>query len=490
MRLLAARLSITLLLISVVERAAAAQPNILLIMADDHGRWATSVYGDERIRTPNMDYLASCGVRFDAAISPAPVCSPARASFFTGRIPSQHGVHDFLSEDPPYDQRGRLADETLLSEKLQAAGYRTGLFGKWHADGESWKPARGFDRWVSYDLRDAEWITQYLHSGTVEYSVDGETESITEMQAWHLTESALDFIDESEDSPFFACLTYIEPHFPFAGLPERSVDYYRTFASDLLPYGDNSWTSRSNLKTGDEPEHEEWVAQYLAAVTLLDEQIGRLLDALQARGLLENTIIIYTSDHGHMTGQYGLYGKANGSLPHNLTEETLTIPLIVSGPKNWIRQTQVRSEFVNLCDLHQTILDFADSETSAHSPGRSFLPLLNGERVSDWRTHQFAEYGNARMISDGRWKLVRYYPQEREGEPVDHWFDLAHPRGERVPSLGPNTEVKTDLSKRLEEYFSQWEDPEKSGRRVWSLERFNSMEPWNRMPLPETGNED
>nr|WP_269525317.1 sulfatase-like hydrolase/transferase [Coraliomargarita parva] len=105
--------------------------------------------------------------------------------------------------------------------------------------------------------------------------------------------------------------------------------YYRSFASKLVPYGDNSWTGRSNGDEGNITEHEEWVAQYLAAVTLLDEQIGRLLDALQGRDLLKDTVIIYTSDHGHMTGQDGLYGKANGSVPLNLTEETIRIPMII-----------------------------------------------------------------------------------------------------------------------------------------------------------------
>ncbi|MEM9159726.1 MAG: sulfatase-like hydrolase/transferase [Verrucomicrobiota bacterium] len=456
-------------------------PNIVVLMADDHGRWATGTYGDPRIQTPNMDYLAENGVRFDAAISPSPVCSPARASFHTGRIPSQHGIHDFLSEDKPYDRPGRLAQETLLGEKLQAAGYKTGLFGKWHADGEGWRPAPGFDRWISYDLRAMSWIEQYAHSGTVHYSVDGEAMTKTGMQAWFLTESALEFIDSVEDAPFFISLNYIEPHFPFAGLPERSVSYYRKIASEIVPYGDSSWTERSNQKSENEPQHEEWVAQYLAAVTLLDEQIGRFLDGLQARNLLEKTLIIYTADHGHMTGQYGLYGKANGSLPHNLTEETLAIPLIISGPKDWIRPAQVRNEFIDLCDLHETIVTLSGSQAKALGPGRSFAPLLAGQRPTDWRRFQFAEYGNARMISDGRWKLVRYYPKDSSQNPTDQWFDLSHPHGERYPQTGPHADAKDSFSKNLENYFQTWEDPTKSGKRVWELERFNSMEPWIRL---------
>lgn len=123
------------------------KPNILLIMTDDHGRWALGEY-DKRIQTPNIDHLAKHGVRFDQAISPVPVCSAARASLMTGRIPSQHGVHDFLSDSDGL-VKDWLAAEHLLSEELQDLGYRVGLFGKWHASSESWKPAKGFDRWLS-----------------------------------------------------------------------------------------------------------------------------------------------------------------------------------------------------------------------------------------------------------------------------------------------------------------------------------------------------
>ena len=125
--------------------------NLLIIMTDDQGRWTLGEY-DDRINTPNIDYLAQNGVRFDQAISPVPVCSAARASFMTGRMPSQHGVHDFLSNGDS-DENDWLSGELLLSEVFQKQGYRVGLFGKWHANPRGWKPVRGFDRWLSYDER-------------------------------------------------------------------------------------------------------------------------------------------------------------------------------------------------------------------------------------------------------------------------------------------------------------------------------------------------
>ena len=167
--------------------------NIILIMTDDQGMWSLGEY-DKRIQTPNIDYLAKEGVRFDQAISSTPVCSAARASLYTGKTASQHGVNDFLSDENSGGNEW-LAGETLISEILSDQGYRVGLFGKWHATTEGWKPVRGFDRWLSYDERVTSWINQYQHSGTVYFSSDGEGISHTGVQARFLAESAVEFID-------------------------------------------------------------------------------------------------------------------------------------------------------------------------------------------------------------------------------------------------------------------------------------------------------
>lgn len=121
------------------------QPNIIVIMSDDQGQWTLGSYGQKQVKTPNLDYLADQGVRFDNAMTPAPVCSAARASFHTGKTPSQHGVYDFLSEGEGFENDW-LVGEELLGERLQKNGYRTALFGKWHASKASIEPVRGFDR--------------------------------------------------------------------------------------------------------------------------------------------------------------------------------------------------------------------------------------------------------------------------------------------------------------------------------------------------------
>lgn len=458
--------------------ASADRPNLLIVMTDDQGRWAMGDY-DRRIRTPNLSYLASQGVRFDQAISPTPVCSAARASFLTGKTASQHGVHDFLS-DKDSTSKAWLEGETLISEVLSGQGYKVGLFGKWHATTEGWKPVRGYDRWLTYDERQTDWINQYQHSGTVYFSSDGDPVTHTGVQARYLSEEAVRFIDERGDAPFAAFVNFVEPHFPFAGLPERLVEKYRPIASEIIGAGDTS-----SLFTRGDPvnaaAHQEMLAQYLAAVTLVDEQVGRLMDALMGRGLLDNTLIVFTSDHGHLTGQYGLYGKANATRPQNFYQQSINIPLVVFGPEAFVSRGQVRNDFVNLYDLFPTLLELAGANGALAQytgPGKSLLPLLAGQRLTQFRDFQISEMGNARMIHDGRWKLVQYFSPDGEEPPREVWFDLVHPMGERQSVPPPSDAQQLQLRNALAEFFSSYEVEGKSGRFIWDLPKHNAMEPW------------
>ena len=469
------RLLAVCLVFAATIAAADQRPNIILIMGDDHAQWAVGAYGATAIETPNIDWLSAHGVKFDNAFSPAPVCSPARASFYTGKMPSQHGVHDFLAESAEFDADW-LDGERLLSEKLRALGYRTGLFGKWHATTDSKPPQPGFDRWLSYDPLHAGWQDQYQHSGTVTFSSDGERVTHTGVQARFLAEQATRFFADPATRPFFVSLNFVEPHAPFSGLPERLVARYRDVAATWIRAGGNSALSeRSGTTVPD--DHVEQLAQYLAAVTLIDEQVGRVIDALHGNGLLDNTLIIYTSDHGLLMGQYGVYGKANATDPANFYEATIRIPLIVHGPASWVRGQQTRSEFVDLIDLQATILDIAGAnpaEQAGDGPGRSMRPLLLGDRLRDWRRLQYAERGRARMVSDGRWKLVRYYNRDTTTAPRDDWYDLAHPLAEQQSVAPPRAAVRDRLSAELDAFFRRYETEKFSGRHIWNQPPANA----------------
>lgn len=224
-------------------------------------------------------------------------------------------------------------------------------------------------------------------------------------------------------------------------------------------------------------DHVEQLAQYLAAVSLIDDQVGRLIDALQGRGLLDKTLLVYTSDHGLLVGQYGLYGKTNATNPPNFYEETIRIPMIVHAPGAKFRKSQARGELVDLMDLHATVMDYATGgrvSKSDYGPGRSMRVLLEGARNTDWRTVQFSERGSSRMVTDGRWKLVRYYQQDPALAPVDTWYDLAHPFGERHISVAPRQPLRDRLIAELERFFAQYETLEHSGRTIWDQPPPNS----------------
>ncbi|MEL7046859.1 MAG: sulfatase-like hydrolase/transferase, partial [Pseudomonadota bacterium] len=307
---------------------------------------------------------------------------------------------------------------------------------------------------------------------------DGDAISHIGVQADFITDRTADFIREDSPEPFAIFVNYVEPHFPFAGLPERLVSRYRPVAERMVPIGDYSGWSPAGTPNYTAKEQTEMMAQYLAAVTLLDEQVGRLLDTLEATGKLERTLVVYSSDHGHMTGQYGLYGKGNATRPQNLYDYSLAIPLVIAGPKELVERGQVRHEFVSLLDLFPTLLELSGSVYSGDAydgPGRSLVSLLKGERPLASREWHFAEYGNARMISDERWKLVRYYRNAEEFD--DYWYDLTHPVSERQSREPPET-LRSHMVERLEAFFDSYELEHRSGRTVLDQPRHNGMEPW------------
>jgi len=421
------------------------------------------------------------------ATSPSPVCSPARISLMTGRMPSQHGVHDFLAERPDaaYDW---IDDEVLLSELLQQAGYRTALIGKWHGSATSLEPARGFDRWLSYDQGPEDWPNQYLHYGTVHLSDQGSPISVDGFQLEHLGDAAREFIESGDaEQPYFLVFAPTDTHEPITGHPEELVEKYRNADLDEVPVGETSPFPAAYPAAVAPEDLGETLAQYYAAVSHQDAELAKILDLVEARGGLQNTLVIYTSDHGMMVGQHGLIGKSNATLPQNLYEESIRVPMILRWPGGFPEAGITLDLPFDHLDLFQTILDAAGVELGEElqrridSPGRSLLTRLRGPET-EWRRYRFTEHGNARQINDGRYKLVRRYP------PLDPRFgdELYHlevdPR-ETINLVGsPDySEIGADLSAALDRHFDRFEVPEHSGRTVIDQPSCNGMEPWRKV---------
>lgn len=460
------------------------QNNIILIVNDDLAQWALGCSGNAEIHTPTLDYLAATGVLMENAFTPTPVCSPARACLLTGRLASQHGIHDYLSSTiPEIHRRPWLKDEVTLAQLLAQAGYQTAHCGKWHLGNDD-QPQAGFAHWFSG-------VGDYPaeHGGDHRFSVNGDIQTIPGQRTPVITDRAIAFLrSRDEAAPFFLHIGYFGTHNPWRGQPERLAAAYRECAFDGLldqpayPFG--AQALESTLPTRLNPR--EALAQYFAAVAHIDEAVGRLLDELEALQLRESTLIVFTSDHGLCCGQHGLWGKGNATLPLNMLEESIRVPLIFNHPRRLFAR-QRRLEFVDHLDVFQTIADYAGISEALppkrNYPGRSFLPLLdNSAALPDWRQIQFGEYGDLRMARTREHKLVqRYY----DGAPCE-LLDLSRDPGETLNHFAEVecAPVVERLSGAVERYFGRYQDSEKSGLRARDLPRHNLSEAWRQGDAP------
>lgn len=464
------------------------QPDILLFLSDDHGQWACSPYGNSELRTPVLQWLADTGARMDNAFTPSPVCSPARASFWTGKIPSAHGVHDYLKENPNNLEGERhpgIEEQVNLAQLLQARGYRTGQFGKWHAGGGG-HPVPGFDRWFS-----SLWGTG---AGFREqcFSADGEEVRWFGHQAPEVTRRAIDFFreckQENPEQPVFLVVGYTDTHTPHAGQSPWRLGPHAESAFPDIPretfagcHGDPFFPYDADTAKAQAENRD-----YYAAVEWIDAQAGEVLEAVRAEGALDEALVLYLSDHGHMNGHHGLHTKGNATRPQNFLEESIRIPWLMRWPGR-IAEGQSREESVDLCDAFATVLEAAGGDPAdaaradgVERPGRSVLPLF-GEDASDWRDVQICEYGNARMIRTKRHKLIRRGPAVNYAV-EDEFYDLAEDpreRSNRIADADPS--LLAELDGRLEAYFRDHAVTTADGfdARRYAGD-FNLTEPWEK----------
>ena len=446
-------------------------PNILLFITDDHGQWASGPYGNHEVSTPNLDSLAGSGVVVENAFTTTPVCSPARASLLTGLTPSQHGIHDYIAA--AFDRERWLATEQTLPLLLQKAGYRTGLAGKWHIGNED-VPAPGFDFWFSvgsdYPL---------LHDGARDFCNQGRMERIRGYTDDIVAEQAARFVRATDERPFFLLVGLTATHSPWRGHPERLASLYRDASFCDIPTGESYPFGEQALESlsVDRRHEREAQAQYYAAVSHVDEIVGQLLETVDEAGKLNNTLVVYTSDHGLNCGHHGLWGKGNATLPLNMLEEAIRVPLQLSWP-GVLPAGMRRVEMVDHLDLFQTLVSvgIADLPAKTDYAGTSMLPLLLEPEVDcNWRQVQFGEYGTVRMARSGRYKLIRRHPNGPH-----ELFDLeADPRETRNLIDSPShLAVISELSGLMETHFRRYSRPDKSGTLGADLPQHNMTEAW------------
>ncbi len=316
------------------------RPNILVVMADQFRASALGVLGEDPVHTPNLDRLAREGCLATQAVSSYPVCSPHRAMFLTGMRPEVNGVTLNVHSESALDGVGLRDGLPTWASLLRDRGYRTGYIGKWHLeppvaedelhgegrrdDGKVWDawspPARrfGFDFWYSYGATDRHLAPHY-------WTTDAERHERVEVDRWsaeHETDVAIAYLADLDDAAPFALMVSLNPpHQPFDQVPDR----YRAPYADL---DERTLLNRPNVAHGT-PVAEEAAAiarDYFAAVTGVDEQVGRLAEAVARREGSRPTVTLFTSDHGMQLGSHGLLYK------NVAYEESVRLPLIVHAP--------------------------------------------------------------------------------------------------------------------------------------------------------------
>lgn len=452
------------------------RPNLLLFLSDDHGPWALSCYGNREVRSPNLDRLAAGGVRFANAFTPSPVCSPARACLLTGRTPSQVGIHDWIQEvEPLFGDRDWPADELTLPELLHAAGYHCGLSGKWHL-GRSHVTPRGFDWYFGLPRWQGDHIETYT------YVQNGVARTLTGNKSRFIADAALAFLDQTPAArPWFLQVGFIATHSPYAGQePELVALYEQARFADIPPYLPHPWRQNEGFHQRAEFTREECERRYrhyYAAVTDVDTQVGRIVERLRVMGQLDNTLIIYVSDHGLALGHGGFWGKGNSTRPLNMAEVSIRVPLLAAWPAGGLRGGRVLEQSVDHYDTFQALCAVAGValDPARRYPGRSWLPLARGQALPDWREARFGEYGDLRMLRTPLFKLVQRYP-----DGPDELFYLAYDPDERMNLAGAArlARLEAKLRAELERWYAAHASPEHSGLQVKRQPAHNRNEAW------------
>lgn len=375
---------IALLAVSTASAAAPRKPNFLFIYTDDQ-RWdALGVVQREQgdkgrfpfFQTPHLDRLAAEGLRFRNAFVTLSLCAPSRAAYLTGRYSHLNGV----ANNQTYFPENSVTHATAI----KAAGYTTAYIGKWHMGGQRGKRP-GFDYSASFTGQGKYFDTPF--------EIDGELKPTTGWIDDVSTDYAIDFIKRHRDRPFSLVLGYKSSHGPFEPPPRAATRFAGAQARPVpnlgVPaiYREGSAANASGKGTALVTEKGETRLNlgYFRTLSAIDDNIGRLLKALDDLQLADDTVVIYSSDNGYYHGEHGLGDKRSAY------DESLRVPLLVRYPRVIAKGTTTDEFALNL-DLAPTILDLAGAPIPREMQGRSWRPLFSGQRAPEWRQSFLAEY--------------------------------------------------------------------------------------------------
>ena len=480
------------------------KPNILWLCTDQQRFDTLGCYGNRYVNTPNIDSLAEDGALFENAFSQSPVCSPSRGSFLSGRYPITCRMRQNGADIPD--------SELLVTKIFHDAGYYCGLAGKLHlracnpvsgcTDMES-RISDGYDEFhwshdtsKSWGLHNEyyKWLAD-VHGTTYHTINTSESEyvqygmPIEQHQSYWCAQKAIDFINERKRSqqPWLFSVNFYDPHHPFDP-PRELLDRYTAMLDDIpLPaYFDGEERTKTIWQIQDhggaynhtsgypfdkmnDIDHRMVRAAYWAMCDMLDIQVGRIIEALRENDELEDTIILFHSDHGEMLGDHGIYLK--GPFFYDCA---IKVPLIISWPGH-IKNQRI-SQLVELMDIPETLLDLCGLDRYVGMQGQSLKPVLNGEQKNNLHRDVYCEYLNAMachkspkafasMIRSEQWKLVVSHSGNGEGE----LYDLINDPTESMNLFNDqgHAEIKAAMTSRLLDRWSHMVDPVPVRKAEW-----------------------
>lgn len=442
------------------------QPNVLFVFSDQHRGMDIGCTGNEDVQTPNLDRLAGEGTRFSNTYANYPLCGPSRACILSGQYPQTSGM--------VWNDLQLPTDVPSVAEEFREAGYRTGYVGKWHLDGvprDKFTPPgprrRGFDDyWAVYNCSHDYYGAKYYANSPEPIEIDGYEPEIQ-------TDLAIDFIERDDDRPFCLFVSYGPPHDPYRMVPEKYRKEYhslnldlRSNVSPILPHKGHpaptymqgppvtEWVGDiyQDVEWYDYDFPEEGYADYYAAITAIDAQIGRLMESLDDTEITDSTVLVYTSDHGDMLWSQGRNQKGQ---PY---EESINVPFLVRWPER-IPAGEVSEQLLSTVDFAPSLLGLADVSVPRAMEGTDLSPAMVGDSLTDppesvylgnvyrgWRGVRTEQYTYARLredefehLTEGHWLLF-----DNEADPYQR-TNLVYDRDYR--------EALTELSRLTEDWI-------------------------------------
>jgi len=417
-------------------------PNFIIIFTDDQGYADLGCFGGTHVKTPRIDKMAAEGAKLTSFYVAAPLCTPSRAALMTGSYPKRVGLAtgtDFpvlLAADP----KGLNPEEITIAEVLKNAGYKTGMFGKWHlGDQPEFLPTRqGFDEFFgipySHDIHPFHAQQKKFNFPSLPL-LDGERVIEMDPDADYLnkriTERAIDFIETNKDQPFFVYIPHTSPHRPLLASPEFMKNAPEEVKAILKNEGNGV-----DYKTRDKI--------YPQTIAEIDWSVGQILDALKANGLDENTFVIFTSDNGPMIGSASpLKGKKGSTF-----EGGMRMPTVVRWPGE-IPAGSVNNELLTTMDLLPTFAKLAGAEVSTDRiiDGKDIFSVLQGKSKSPHEVFYYYKKETIEAVRSGKWKL------RIAGKSSPELYNLENDISESTNVL----EQHADVATKLRAYVSKFE---------------------------------